>query len=160
MDSNYHVFKKAIQSKGKIVHKWYCYWNDPVTGVMHQKVCKGCKTQAEAFAFVSALPPLFHKEKITIAKIAEGMYMRRRRLWDCRIFPCLFFRSSNETVQRKIFLQRMFVVDGFYKHNQLIRTNYNKCGSEDDKKIRVVPLPADFRKIIQKYIQEKNLDNK
>jgi hypothetical protein len=75
MDSNYHVFKKAIQSKGKIVHKWYCYWNDPVTGVMHQKVCKGCKTQAEAFAFVSALPPLFHEEKITIAKIAEGMYI-------------------------------------------------------------------------------------
>ena len=50
-------------------------------------------------------------------------------------------------------------MDGFYKHNQLIRTNYNKCGSEDDKKIRVVPLPTDFGKIIQKYIQEKNLDN-
>lgn len=75
MDSNYHVFKKAIQSKGKTIHKWYCYWNDPATSVMHQKVCKGCKTQAEAFAFVSALPPLFHEEKITIAKIAERMYI-------------------------------------------------------------------------------------
>ena len=40
-----------------------------------------------------------------------------------------------------LFEQGMFVVDGFYKHNQLVRTNYNKCGSEDDKKIRVVPLP-------------------
>ena len=75
MDSNYHIFKKSVQSKGKTVHKWYCYWNDPVTGVMHQKVCKGCKTQAEAYAFVSALPPLIVEEKIPIAKIAEWMYI-------------------------------------------------------------------------------------
>ena len=73
MDSNYHIFKKSVKSKGKTVHKWYCYWNDPVTGVMHQKVCKGCKTQAEAYAFVSALPPIFVEEKITIAKIAEWL---------------------------------------------------------------------------------------
>ncbi|QTQ15238.1 hypothetical protein [Treponema parvum] len=75
MDLNYHIFKKSIQSKDKIVHKWYCYWNDPITGVMHQKVCKGCKTQVEAYAFVSALPPLFQEKKITIAKIAEWMYI-------------------------------------------------------------------------------------
>lgn len=75
MDSNYHIFKKSVQSKGKTVHKWYYYWNDPLTGVMRQKVCKGCKTQAEAYAFVSALPPLFVEEKITIAKIAEWMYI-------------------------------------------------------------------------------------
>ena len=75
MDSNYHIFKKSVKSKGKTVHKWYCYWNDPVTGVMHQKVCKGCKTQAEAYAFVSALPPIFVEEKITIAKIAEWMFV-------------------------------------------------------------------------------------
>ena len=37
---------------------------------MHQKVCKGCKTRVEAYAFVSTLPPLFVEEKITIAKIA------------------------------------------------------------------------------------------
>ena len=35
MDSNYHIFKKSTKSKGKTVHKWYCYWNDPVTGVIH-----------------------------------------------------------------------------------------------------------------------------
>ena len=75
MDSNYHIFKKSVQSKGKTVHKWYCYWNDPVTGVMHQKVCKGCKTQAEAYAFVSALPPLFVEEKVTIGKIGKWMYI-------------------------------------------------------------------------------------
>lgn len=43
MDTNYHIFKKSVKSKGKTVHKWYFYWNDPITGVMRQKVCKGCK---------------------------------------------------------------------------------------------------------------------
>ena len=75
MDLNYHIFKKSTKSKNKTVHKWYYYWNDPVTGVMHQKVCKGCKTRVEAYAFVSTLPPLFVEEKITIAKIAEWMYI-------------------------------------------------------------------------------------
>ena len=49
MDSNYHLFKKAVQSKGKTVHKWYYYWNDPLTGVMHQKVCKGCSIGGDSF---------------------------------------------------------------------------------------------------------------
>ena len=75
MDSNYHIFKKSTKSKGKIVHKWCYYWNDPVTGTMHQKVCKECKTQAEAYAFVSALPSPFIETKITIAKIAKWMYI-------------------------------------------------------------------------------------
>lgn len=293
MDSNYHIFKKSVQSKGKTVHKWYCYWNDPVTGVMHQKVCKGCKTQAEAYAFVSALPPLFVEEKITIAKIAEWMYIpgsthleRMKKLGKqytyetlkCKrglldIFLAKFgdmelkdltipmvidfltedphsgswknnfltvvgdvyaeapfmglpyipapqfpkFRRNSikkdvfttdelnilfdeslwinlsstkyanhpqfdeghkaiylmflccikcglrigeaigARVNQFLFDQGMFVVDGFYRHNQLLRTNYNKCGSEEDKKIRVAPLPEDFSLIIQKYIAEKNL---
>lgn len=75
MDSNYHIFKKKITTNKKTTHKWYYFWNDPVTGKMYQRVCKGCKTQAEAYAFVSALPPLFVEEKITIAKIAEWMYV-------------------------------------------------------------------------------------
>lgn len=293
MDSNYHIFKKSVQSKGKTVHKWYCYWNDPVTGVMHQKVCKGCKTQAEAYAFVSALPPLFVEEKVTIGKIGKWMYIPgsthlermeklgkqytletlkcKRGLLDIFLakfgdmelkdltvpmvidfltedphsgswknnfltvvgevyaeapfmglpyipapqFP-KFRRNSikkdvfttdelnilfdeslwmnlsstkyanhpqfdeghkaiylmflccikcglrigeaiGARVNQFLFDQGMFVVDGFYRHNQLLRTNYNKCGSEEDKKIRVAPLPEDFSLIIQKYIAENNL---
>lgn len=293
MDSNYHIFKKSTKSKGKTVHKWYCYWNDPVTGVMHQKVCKGCKTQAEAYAFVSSLPSLYAEGKITISKIAKWMYVpggphieRLERLGknysietlkfkrsllnlfiehfgnlelqkltvpmvidylagDSRsgswknnfltvvgevyteapfqglpyiptpVFPKfhrnthkkdifttdelnLFFDENvwiemndkhyaknpqfNEgheaiylmfmccikcglrigeaigtRVNQFLFDEGMFVVDGFYKHNQLVRTNYNKCGSEDDRKIRVVPLPLDFANIIQSYITQKHL---
>ena len=293
MDSNYHIFKKAVQSKGKTVHKWYYYWNDPVTGVMRQKVCKGCKTQAEAYTFVSALPPLFVEEKITISSIGKWMYIPgsshlermeklgkqytletlkcKRGLLDIFLakfgdlelkdltipmvidfltedphsgswknnfltvvgevyaeapfmglpyipapqFP-KFRRNSikkdvfttdelnilfdeslwinlsstkyanhpqfdeghkaiylmflccikcglrigeaiGARVNQFLFDQGMFVVDGFYRHNQLLRTNYNKCGSEEDKKIRVAPLPEDFSLIIQKYIAENHL---
>lgn len=293
MDSNYHIFKKSVQSKGKTVHKWYYYWNDPVTGVMRQKVCKGCKTQAEAYTFVSALPPLFVEEKITISSIGKWMYIPgsshlermeklgkqytletlkcKRGLLDIFLakfgdlelkdltipmvidfltedphsgswknnfltvvgevyaeapfmglpyipapqFP-KFRRNSikkdvfttdelnilfdeslwmnlsstkyanhpqfdeghkaiylmflccikcglrigeaiGARVNQFLFDQGMFVVDGFYRHNQLLRTNYNKCGSEEDKKIRVAPLPEDFSLIIQKYIAENNL---
>ena len=293
MDSNYHLFKKSIQSKGKTVHKWYYYWNDPVTGVMRQKVCKGCKTQAEAYAFVSALSPLFAEEKITISSIGKWMYIpgsthleRMKKLGKqytyetlkCKrglldIFLAKFgdlelkdltipmvidfltedphsgswknnfltvvgevyaeapfmglpyipapqfpkFRRNSikkdvfttdelnilfdeslwinlsstkyanhpqfdeghkaiylmflccikcglrigeaigARVNQFLFDQGMFVVDGFYRHNQLLRTNYNKCGSEEDKKIRVAPLPEDFSLIIQKYIAENHL---
>lgn len=293
MDSNYHLFKKSVQSKGKTVHKWYYYWNDPFTGVMRQKVCKGCKTQAEAYTFVSALPPLFIEEKITISSIGKWMYIPgsshlermeklgkqytletlkcKRGLLDIFLakfgdlelkdltipmvidfltedphsgswknnfltvvgevyaeapfmglpyipapqFP-KFRRNSikkdvfttdelnilfdeslwinlsstkyanhpqfdeghkaiylmflccikcglrigeaiGARVNQFLFDQGMFVVDGFYRHNQLLRTNYNKCGSEEDKKIRVAPLPEDFSLIIQKYIAENHL---
>lgn len=293
MDSNYHIFKKSVQSKGKTVHKWYYYWNDPVTGVMRQKVCKGCKTQAEAYTFVSALPPLFVEEKITISSIGKWMYIPgsshlermeklgkqytletlkcKRGLLDIFLakfgdlelkdltipmvidfltedphsgswknnfltvvgevyaeapfmglpyipapqFP-KFRRNSikkdvfttdelnilfdeslwinlsstkyanhpqfdeghkaiylmflccikcglrigeaiGARVNQFLFDQGMFVVDGFYRHNQLLRTTYNKCGSDEDRKIRVAPLPEDFAVIIQKYITENNL---
>lgn len=295
MDSNYHIFKKSVQSKGKTVHKWYCYWNDSVTGVMHQKVCKGCKTQGEAYAFVSALPPLFMKEKITIAKIAEWMYIpggphmermeKLGRQYTIETLKCKHFLLSvfveqfgdlelqeltvpmvidflaedphsgswknnfltvvgevyaeapfhglpfiqvpqfpkfrrnsikkdvfstdelnilfdeslwislsskkyakhpqfdeghraiylmflccvkcglrigeaiGARVNQFLFDQGVFVVDGFYKHNQLVRTTYNKCGSEEDRKIRVAPLPDDFAWMIQKYIAENNLSS-
>ena len=293
MDSNYHIFKKSVKSKGKTVHKWYCYWNDPVTGVMHQKVCKGCKTQAEAYAFVSALPPIFVEEKITIAKIAEWMFvpgsshiernMKLGKKWDkatlrdkrfCLniiiqqfghlelkdltipmvteylindkhsgswknnfitvirdiydeapfhgvpfipkpVFPSfirnsqkkdvftteelnilfnesLWINLSNEKYKNHpqfdeghksiylmllccaslglrvgesigiragqfLFDEKMFVVDGFYKNEEKIRTNFNKKGSENDRKIRVVPIPDNINEIMKKYIQENKI---
>lgn len=293
MDSNYHIFKKSTKSKNKTVHKWYCYWNDPVTGVMHQKVCKGCKTQAEAYAFVSALPPLFVEEKITIAKIAEWMYIpggqhmeRMEKLgrqytietlkgkrfllryfvkqfgnlelqelsipklidflaedkhsgsWKNNFLTVVgevyseapfmglpyipvpqfpkFRRNSKKKdiftvnelnaffdeqlwidysnkkyskhpqfdegheaiyllflccvkcglrigegigtrVNQFLFDKKVFVVDGFWRSNELVRTTFNKCGSNDDKKIRVAPLPDDFAEMMKNYIREKNL---
>jgi integrase len=55
-----------------------------------------------------------------------------------------------------LFDQKMFVVDGFYKNDERIRTNFNKKGSEEDRKIRVVPIPDNIHDIMKKYIQENN----
>lgn len=290
---DYHIFKKPTKSKNKIVHRWYYYFIDPVTGKKVQKVCSGCKTQAEAYAFVSKLPLLFEEKKITIKDIAELMYIpggphlermaklgkiytketlntkrgllkvfveefgelelkdltipmvidfladyKRSGSWknnfltvvgevyaeapfhnlpyvpipqfpkfkrnskkkdiftvnELNIFfdESLWINYSNEKylkfpqfneghkamylmflccikcglrigegigtrVNQFLFDEKVFVVDGFWKHNSLIRTDFNKCGSIDDKKIRVAPLPEDFAIIIKKYIQENNL---
>lgn len=290
---DYHIFKKPTKSKNKIVHRWYYYFIDPVTGKKVQKVCSGCKTQAEAYAFVSKLPSLFEEKKITIKDIAELMYIpggphlermaklgkiytketlntkrgllkvfveefgelelkdltipmvidfladyKRSGSWknnfltvvgevyteapfhnlpyvpipqfpkfkrnskkkdiftvdELNIFfdESLWINYSNEKylkfpqfneghkamylmflccikcglrigegigtrVNQFLFDEKVFVVDGFWKHNSLIRTDFNKCGSIDDKKIRVAPLPEDFAIIIKKYIQENNL---
>ncbi len=290
---DYHIFKKPTKSKNKIVHRWYYYFIDPVTGKKVQKVCSGCKTQAEAYAYVSKLPSLFEEKKITIKDIAELMYIpggphlermaklgkiytketlntkrgllkvfveefgelelkdltipmvidfladyKRSGSWKNNFltvvgevyteapfhnlpyvpipqFPkfkrnskkkdiftvdelnvffdeSLWINYSNEKylkfpqfneghkamylmflccikcglrigegigtrVNQFLFDEKVFVVDGFWKHNSLIRTDFNKCGSVDDKKIRVAPLPEDFAIIIKKYIQENNL---
>lgn len=290
---DYHIFKKPTKSKNKIVHRWYYYFIDPVTGKKVQKVCSGCKTQAEAYAYVSKLPSLFEEKKITIKDIAELMYIpggphlermaklgkiytketlntkrgllkvfveefgelelkdltipmvidfladyKRSGSWKNNFltvvgevyteapfhnlpyvpipqFPkfkrnskkkdiftvdelnvffdeSLWINYSNEKylkfpqfneghkamylmflccikcglrigegigtrVNQFLFDEKVFVVDGFWKHNSLIRTDFNKCGSIDDKKIRVAPLPEDFAIIIKKYIQENNL---
>ena len=60
-------------------------------------------------------------------------------------------------VNQFLFDEKVFVVDGFWRSNQLVRTTFNKCGSDDDKKIRVAPLPDDFAEMMKKYIQENNL---
>ena len=59
---DYHLFKKATKSKNKIIHRWYYYFIDPVSGKKIQKVCKNCKTQAESLAYLSSLPSLFCDE--------------------------------------------------------------------------------------------------
>ena len=293
MDSNYHLFKKSTQSKGKTVSKWYCYWNDPVTGVMHQKVCKGCKTQAEAYAFVSALPSLFVDPKVTISTIAKYMFVpgsdhvcrleklgktldiktlkdKRHKLsilvkqfghlliqdltvpmiinflmedthggsWKNNFLTVVgnvydeapFFGVNNlvkptfpkfnrKTKQKKdiltteelnalfnealwervcqkmyekqpqydegymdlyllflcaisfglrlgeaivikvkqfLFDYGMFVVDGFYRYEERERTNFNKKGSVEDQKIRVVPIPDNILPVLRNYITQLN----
>lgn len=290
---DYHIFKKPTKSKNKIIHKWYYYFNDPVSGKQIQKVCKNCRTQCEALTFVSALPLLFQQEKITIATIAKNMYIPngphmvrmeklgktydlqtiKTKLHQLSIFVSQFghlelqnltvpmvidylgednhsgswknnfltivnevyaeapfcgcnyivtpkfptFRRNtpkkdifnteelnalfdenlwitmtkekyvktpqfNEDyrsiylmflccakcglrigeaiglrVQQFLFDQGMLFIDGFYKHNTLERTNFNKCGSESNQKFRVVPLPNDLQSLIKAYVEEKSL---
>lgn len=237
MNSNYHIFKKTVKSGKKSAHKWYYYWLDPITGVMHQKVCKGCKTQSEAYAFVSKLPDLFSSHRLTINQIAKDMYipggsyvtrleslgkhLELKTLKDKRIKLEIFLKEFGDmylqdltvpmvtnyligfenrsgswknnvlTVLSNIydegykdvfllflcslcfglrigeaigarakqfmFDEHMFVVDGFFRHETKVRTNFNKKGSDADQKIRVVPMPDFLRDIMKDYITEKNI---
>ena len=290
---DYHIFKKPTQSKGKTVHKWYYYFVDPVSRKKIQKVCKNCKTQAQAYSFVFALPPLIQEKKTTLNDICEWMYFpggphlermsklgrtydiltlkdkhnlleiflkefgelelkditiplatdflssfNRSGSWKnnfltvirdiyaeapfhgvpyipCPAFPN-FIRNSkkkdiftkeemkalfNESVwlqvsdkryakhpqfdeghkaiylmflvaancglrigeaigikvKQFLFDQKVLVVDGYFKHTTLIRTTYNKCGSEDNQKIRVAPLPDIILNILQNYFKAQGL---
>lgn len=292
---DYHLFKKPRKIKNKTVHRWYYYYVDPFTGKEIQKACRGCKTQAEAFAYISNLPPLYVARKVTIAEIANFMYIpgsdhvtrleklgkeldiktlkeKRHKLnmfveefghlelkdltvpmvinylipiersgsWKnnfitvvCNVYEhapfCgvqvqkpdfpkftrktkkadiftteelnkLFDRTVWERLEYKMFLRQaikpeedcsaiylmflcaascglrlgeaiglrkgqflfsegMLIVDGFVKDFDRIRTNYNKKGSEEDSKIRVVPVPDTLLSMLQIYIADKNLED-
>lgn len=77
---DYRIIKKPVISKGKKVHRYYYYFYESGTGKKIQKVCKECKTQAEANAFISNQPSLYEKEKVTVAKIAEFMFVPAARI--------------------------------------------------------------------------------
>lgn len=36
---DYHLFKESVKSKSKLVHRWYYYYIDTVTGKKVQRVC-------------------------------------------------------------------------------------------------------------------------
>ena len=72
---DYHIFRKPKKLKNKTVHRWYYYFYDPFTGKKIQKACSGCKNQAEAYAYVSALSPIFAEQRVTISTIAKYMFI-------------------------------------------------------------------------------------
>ena len=67
------LFYKKL--KNKTVNRWYYYFYEPLTGKKIQKACRGCRNQAEAYAYISSLPPLFEETKVTIATIAKYMFV-------------------------------------------------------------------------------------
>lgn len=72
---DYHVFKKTkINKKGKRLKYWYYYYT--VDGKQIQKVCKNCKTRADAEDYIRTLPSLSNQNKTKIKDIAASMYLR------------------------------------------------------------------------------------
>lgn len=287
---DYHVFKKSKKLKNKTVNRWYYYFYEPLTGKKIQKACRGCRNQAEAYAYISSLPLLFEETKVTIATIAKYMFVpgsehvRRleklgkeldfktlrekrhkldifvKRFGDLAIheltvpmvinflmddkrsgswknnfltvvgnvydeapffginnlvkpsFPKFTRKTEkkdiftteelntlfNEALWQKLCIKMyekqpmydegyiaiylmflcaisfglrlgeaigirakqflfdygMFVVDGFYRYEEHERTNFNKKGSAEDQKIRVVPIPDNIAPILKNYIAE------
>jgi calcineurin-like phosphoesterase family protein/integrase len=70
---DYHVFRKQrVTNRGKIIHKWYYYFVKD--GKQVQRVCKGCQTRNEAYAFVGKLPELSGSGSVLVKTIAEQMF--------------------------------------------------------------------------------------
>jgi hypothetical protein len=80
--NEYHVFRKQRVKNGRVIHKWYYYF--VADGKQVQKVCKGCQTKNEAFAFVAKLPKRSGGDAVLVKTVAETMFfpesdhMRRR----------------------------------------------------------------------------------
>jgi hypothetical protein len=70
--SEYHVFRKQRVKNGRVIHKWYYYFT--VNGKQVQKVCKGCQTKNEAFAFTAKLPKLSGGDAVLVKTVAETMF--------------------------------------------------------------------------------------
>ena len=70
---DYHVFKKPQIKNGKKVYKWYYYYMQ--NGKQIQKACKGCSNRSDAESYIRTLPPLNQKNNITIADVAQNMFI-------------------------------------------------------------------------------------
>lgn len=73
----YHPFKKTVKTKsGKTTKRWYYWWNDPITGIQHQKLIPNVSNQSEAYVYVSKLPDLTNQQRrITVNEIARKMFL-------------------------------------------------------------------------------------
>ena len=81
---DYHIFKKSTKSKNKTIHRWYYYFIDVISGKKIQRVCKGCKTQAEAYAFVSSLPSLYESTKSQLQKSQNGCMFLEVNIYNAK----------------------------------------------------------------------------
>jgi integrase len=55
-----------------------------------------------------------------------------------------------------LFDKKALIVDGFVKSNG-VRTNYNKKGTEEHPKLRIVPLPDITLNLLKGHIEEKRI---
>jgi hypothetical protein len=69
--NDYHVFRKQRVKNGRVIHKWYYYFT--INGKQVQKVCKGCQTKNEAFAFIASLPELSGGNSVLVKTVAQTM---------------------------------------------------------------------------------------
>lgn len=78
-------------------------------------------------------------------------------LFSC-IAACGLRIGEARALQLKQFLfdEKILIINGFCKYDGT-KTNYNKKGSADDDKIRVVPIPDSTINIIKKYLISKEI---
>lgn len=111
--------------------------------------------------------PLFMKfarnsKKADILTTEELNLFVSRRFWERERDYVLFLvvascglrlgEARGLRAKQFLFDKKILVIDGFCKRNDQ-RTNYNKTGSNENKKIRIAPLPAATLRIVKNYIE-------
>lgn len=71
---SYNVLRRSVKSGNKSVYRWYYSFIDPLTGIKKQRIIPDCKNRAEAYAYISQLPPLDDKT-VKIKDIARDMFI-------------------------------------------------------------------------------------
>jgi integrase len=76
--ADYHLFTETVAGKnGKPCQRWH-YWFYDTEGKQRKRRCKGCRTKAEAAAYIEQLPPLHIPEEKSLAlvrDIAKDMFI-------------------------------------------------------------------------------------
>ena len=81
---DYHIFKKSTKSKNKTIHRWYYYFVDVVSGKKIQRVCKGCKTQAEAYALFLLYRLFMNQPKSQLQKSQNGCMFLEVNIYNAK----------------------------------------------------------------------------
>lgn len=103
-----------------------------------------------------------NSKKADLLSTEELNLIVSRRFWEREQDYVLFLLIAScglrigeaRGLRRKQFLfdKKILVVDGFCKRNGE-RTNYNKKGSDENRKIRIAPLPDMTIRVVQNYIR-------
>lgn len=103
-----------------------------------------------------------HSKKADILTTEELNLLVNRRFWereaDYVLFLCVascglrLGEARGLRAKQFLFDKKILVIDGFVKRNNE-RTNYNKTGSNENKKIRIAPLPSTTLSIVKNFIK-------
>lgn len=114
----------------------------------------------QKFARNSKKPDVFSEKDLN--RILDRRFYDSYKEWllFCLTSSCGLRLGEVRAIQaRQIFIaEGMLVVDGFLKRN-LFRTNYNKKGNQNDKKIRCVPIPDKVLAELAQYIASNKFEN-
>ena len=114
------------------------------------------KPKFQRFARNSKKSDVFNNEELSILLSEKSWSNHELYLMFNLIAACGLRISELRAVRpcQFLFEKKILIIDGFCKTNGA-RTNYNKKGSDENRKLRCVPLPNKIIKLFKNYISEK-----
>ena len=118
------------------------------------------KPQFLRFARNSKKADIFTSEELKKLLSREVWPNESIYLMYCLIAVCGLRLGEARGIRARQFMrdEKMLIVDGFCR-NYNERTNYNKKGSNENRKIRVVPVPEKVFNLVTSFIDRKRIKN-